>query len=117
VFIPSTLKGDLLWRRGVKISQMDVLLTVSTKAKGMPAIGGLVLEAYDPLTCTNSTLHLGHSELLKELAGREELLEEDRVRDTIEALLYRLKLQRHPVHGIVLEMDITVSPNMFRSEV
>jgi hypothetical protein len=114
VFIPATVKGDVVFRRGVRISQIEILLTVSTKAKGLPAIGGLIFEAYDPLTCTNSTLHVGRSELLKEVNGKDELLAADRIRETVEALMYRLKLFRDPVMGIQLEIDYKTLPNLFR---
>lgn len=97
----------------MKISESKVLLTVSTKDKGLPASQGLIFEAYDPLSCTNATLHLGRTELLREVEGREELVANDTVRDTIEALLYRLKLVRSPTNGITLTMDIKINQNLF----
>ena len=94
---------------------MEVLLTVSTKSPGMAPTSGVVFEAYDPVTCTNSTLHMGKSELLKELDGSEHLLAPDKVKRTVEALaLYRLKLVRDPVNGIVLGMDNKVMPRLFQ---
>lgn len=114
VFIPSTLKGDLLWRRGVKISGTQCLLTVSSKNKGLLPAQGLIFEAYDPLTCTSATLHVGRSELLKEVDYKEELLARDVIGDTIEALMYRLKLVRDVTNCITLAIDVKINPDLFR---
>jgi len=48
VFIPADTRGDLIVRKGVKISGHEVLVSVSTRAKGEAAGHGLIFEAYDP---------------------------------------------------------------------
>lgn len=108
------MTGDILFRRGVKVSGTKVLLTISTKAKDIPAVAGLIFEAYDPLTCTNATLHCGKSELIKEVAFKEKLLLPDKVQDTVESLLYRLVLFRDPVNGMSLKIDGNLLPQLFR---
>ena len=44
---------------------------------------------------------------------REELLGPARVRDTVEALLYRLQLAPSPVGGLALALDINLLPTLF----
>lgn len=91
----------------MQISQVEVLLTVNTKEKGLsPLAGGLVFEAYDPTTCKTSILHLGPAQLLHAVENNEALLQPQQLQDTLEAILfYRLHLSRHPVNGVILEMD------------
>jgi len=99
----------------VKISEKEVLITVSTKARGFSPSCGLIFEAYDPVTCTNSSLHIGKTELLRELDGNEHLLWPDKVKQTVEALaLYRLSLNRDSVNGIVLSMENKPTPRVFQ---
>jgi len=115
MFVPATIKGDIVWRRGVKVSGKEVLVTVSTKARGFAPSCGLIFEAYDPFTCTNAALHVGKTELLKELDGNEYLLGSEKVKQTVEALaLYRLSLFRDPVNGIVLSMEDKTMPRIFQ---
>jgi hypothetical protein len=114
VFIPADTRGDLVLRRGVKLQQVEVLMTVSTRAKGEPGKHGLVFEAYNPAISSTATLHVGSSELYKQVGGQVHLLEEDSLITTIETLLYRMLLKNGGVEGhMQLFLDYRIMPGLF----
>ncbi|GMI41685.1 hypothetical protein TeGR_g13922 [Tetraparma gracilis] len=116
VFIPADTRGDLIIRKGVKVSNLEVLVTVSTRAKGEKAGHGLVFEAYDPATSVTSVLHVVAGELKRLVGGREELLEEDVVFETVEMLLLKLVIEKGPVGHLVMKVDANVMPDLFLTE-
>ena len=71
------------------------------------------MEAYNADTAYTSVLHVEATELLRQVAGREELLVPAQIKDTVEALLYRLVLKPSPVGGLALSLDIRLMPNLF----
>jgi hypothetical protein len=120
-FIPADTRGDLVLRKGCKVkgaasSQRgvaEVLVSVYSRAPGDEPAHGLVVEAYNAETAYTSVLHVEASELRRQVNGRGELLEAMHVKDTVEALLYRLTLAPSPVGGISLGLDIKLMPNLF----
>lgn len=76
-----------------------------------------MFEAYDPSTCTNSILHLARAQLLLEVEGKVELLLPSAIQETLEAILfYRLHITRHPVNGVLLEIETRTRPKIFDDE-
>ena len=120
-FIPANTRGDLVTRKGVKVrgarqaqrGVAEVLVSVFTRAAGEPGGHGVVVEAYNADTAYTSVLHVEATELLRQVAGREELLVPAQIKDTVEALLYRLVLKPSPVGGLALSLDIRLMPNLF----
>ena len=120
-FIPANTRGDLILRKGIKLKgarqvqrgAAEVLVSVFTRAAGEPGGHGLIFEAYNADTSYTTTLHVGASELLRQVNGREELLSEMQLKDTIEAMLYRLVIKPSAVGGLDLSIDIHLMPNLF----
>ena len=101
-------------RRGVKVAgAAEVLVSVYSKAPGVPPARGVVIEAYDAVTCHTTALHVGATTLLRHVDGRAELLEPSRARDTLEALLYRLVVTPSAVGGLQLELDASIMVSLF----
>jgi len=120
-FVPANTRGDLVLRKGCKVKGAtlaqrgvaEVLVSIYSRAPGEAAGHGLVIEAYDASSAYTSVLHVAASELRRQVAGRDDLLEPDVVKDTVESLLYRLTLQPSPVGGLSLGLDIKLMPNLF----
>ena len=55
----------------------------------------------------------GEKSLMRLSAVREDLLVPAQIKDTVEALLYRLVLKPSPVGGLALSLDIRLMPNLF----
>eukprot|EP00520_Triparma_pacifica_P008455 CAMPEP_0118666812 /NCGR_PEP_ID=MMETSP0785-20121206/19428_1 /TAXON_ID=91992 /ORGANISM="Bolidomonas pacifica, Strain CCMP 1866" /LENGTH=2849 /DNA_ID=CAMNT_0006561175 /DNA_START=172 /DNA_END=8724 /DNA_ORIENTATION=+ len=116
VFIPADTRGDLILRKGVKVSNMELLVSVSTRARGEKAGHGLVLEAYDPATSVNIILHVVASELKRIVNGREDVWREESVEETCELLLYLLVVEKGPTGHLVMKLDSKVMPDLFLTE-
>jgi len=113
VFIPATTKGDLLLRRGVKVDGQEVLISVFSRAKGRPGKEGLVVEAYNPQTCSTAILHIGSPALHAQVNQNLEHLEPENMPRTIELLLYRLILQHDALGRLKLSINMRVMPSLF----
>ncbi|GMH84147.1 hypothetical protein TrST_g12290 [Triparma strigata] len=116
VFIPADTRGDLVLRRGIKVSNVEVIVSVSSRGTGESPGHGLVFEAYDPVSAVTTVLHVVAGELSRLVNGREDVWEEDRVLETVELLLNRLVLERGPVGHLVMKLDRTVLPDLFATE-
>lgn len=90
-FVPSNTKGDLLLRKGMTIPNGgEVVVTVSSRAKGEPASHGLVIEVYEPITSYTTTLHIVEKELRKLTGFDVSHFNQDRLLTTINSILSRL---------------------------
>ena len=116
VFIPADTRGDLILRKGIKVSNMELLVSVSTRAKGEKAGHGLVFEAYDPATSVNIILHVVASELRRIVNGREDVWREEAVEETCELLMYLLVVEKGPTGHLVMKLDSKVMPDIFLTD-
>ena len=116
VFIPADTRGDLVIRKGIKVSNLEVLVSVSTRAKGEEAGHGLVFEAYDPQTSVTSTLHVVAGELKRLVNFREDVWSEDKVAETVELLMYKLVMERGPLGHLIMKLDHNIMPDIFLTE-
>ncbi|GMH87214.1 hypothetical protein TL16_g10785 [Triparma laevis f. inornata] len=116
VFIPADTRGDLVLRRGIKVSNVEVIVSVSSRGTGESPGHGLVIEAYDPVSAVTTVLHVVSGELQRLVNNREDVWEEDRVLETVELLLNRLVLERGPVGHLVMKLDRSVLPDLFATE-
>jgi len=116
VFIPADTRGDLILRKGVKISNMELLVSVSTRAKGERAGHGLVFEAYDPDTSVNIILHVVAGELKRIVNGREDIWKEGIVEETCELLLCLLVVEKGPTGHLVMKLDSKIMPELFLTD-
>jgi hypothetical protein len=108
-------KGDILLRRGIRISGIAVLLTVTTKAPGGHANGGLIWSAHNQDSCTTSILHTGATEVLAHVEGDARKLEPERIRETLIHISERLSLKKtltgeweltlHHKHRVVAQLQ------------
>jgi len=116
VFIPADTRGDLIIRKGIKVSGHEVLVSVSTRAKGESAGHGLIFEAYDPELSVNTTLHVVAGELRRLVNNREELLTDENVFSTVEMLLFKLVLRKGPVGHLIMKLDGNLFPDLFMTD-
>ncbi|KAJ8599096.1 hypothetical protein CTAYLR_008867, partial [Chrysophaeum taylorii] len=90
-FVPADTRGDLVVRKGISVANGgEVVVTVSSRARGEPPSHGLVIEAYDPVTSFTAALHIVAQELLKLVDFDQNRLGPDCILATVDGLLARL---------------------------
>lgn len=94
-FVPSDTKGDMVLRKGMTIPNGgEVIVTVSTRAKGEPASHGLVIDVYDAVTSYTATLHIVEQELRRLVDYDENKFQTpDRLRATVEEVIDKLQIR------------------------
>lgn len=104
-FIPLQTSGDLVLRKGMALPHGgDCIITVTTRAPGEPAVHGLVIQAYDPVTSYTAKLHLGAREIIKLIEFQEDRMTDPELIESSVSryILKRLIVEASPVGGLQL---------------
>ena len=82
----------------------DCIITVTTRAPGEPAVHGLVIQAYDPVTSYTAKLHLGSREIIKLIEFQEDRMTDPELIESSVSryILKRLIVEASPVGGLQL---------------
>ena len=94
----------------------DCVVTVTTRAPGEPAVHGLVIQAYDPVTSYTAKLHLGAREIIKLIEFDESrMTDPELIQATVSRyILKRLIVEASPVGG--LQLTIARIPKKLRAQ-